>query len=95
MKGRQNFLIDFQHPDPIGAGFSLDGISRLEKSFQSQINAGLHPGAQLVVLRHGKVIVDLAAGSANLKKGGLSPGPPSSPCSPAPSLSLLSVSTNW
>ena len=69
MKDGQNFPIDFQHPDPIGAGFSPDGISRLEKSFQSQINAGLHPGAQLVVLRHGKVIVDLAAGSANLKKG--------------------------
>lgn len=60
--------IEFRHPDPTGAGFSEEGILHLKETFHEQIRAGLHPGAQLVVLRHGIVVVDLAAGIANLRK---------------------------
>ena len=43
-----------------GGGFS--GVQRL---FGEQIAAGLHDGAQLVVMQHGRVVLDLAGGVAH------------------------------
>ncbi|MEW5869676.1 MAG: serine hydrolase domain-containing protein [Chloroflexota bacterium] len=42
--------------------------AKLEQVFREQIAAGLHPGAQLVVVRQGRVVFDSAAGMANLKR---------------------------
>lgn len=60
--------IDFapaaQQPDQ-SAKFAA---AKLEQVFHEQIAAGLHPGAQLVVLRQGRVVFDAAAGIANLRR---------------------------
>ncbi|MEW6716686.1 MAG: serine hydrolase domain-containing protein [Chloroflexota bacterium] len=52
---------------PESVGLSSEGIERLVTLFHQQIEQGLHPGAQLVVLRHGNVVVDLAEGLMNLR----------------------------
>jgi len=45
-----------------------DGIANLVAIFERQIQEGLHPGAQLVVLRHGRVVVDRSAGWADVSR---------------------------
>lgn len=61
--------LDFDQPaDPVRAGFDEAGARAVERIFRDQIAAGLHPGAQIVVLRRGRVVVDLAAGLANLRR---------------------------
>lgn len=52
---------------PEEAGMSPQGVQQIVRVFEQQLERGLHPGAQLVVLRHGRVIVDLARGIANLR----------------------------
>lgn len=49
-------------------GMSQAGVRRIEEVFEEQLDRGLHPGAQLVVLRHGQVVVDLAAGLADVRR---------------------------
>jgi CubicO group peptidase (beta-lactamase class C family) len=48
------------------AGVNPEAVQGVKKIFLRQIREGLHPGAQLVVLRSGKVVLDLAEGIANL-----------------------------
>lgn len=55
--------IDFsQSVDPAQVDLLPEKISQLRARFNTQIESGLHPGAQLVVLRHGQVVVDLFGG---------------------------------
>ncbi len=54
--------IDFLNPSSFGE------MQKLREGFEQQIQAGLHPGAQWVVLRHGQVLFDSAAGLANTRK---------------------------
>lgn len=42
---------------------------RIAQVFTGQLERGLHPGAQLVVRQHGQTLLDLAQGTANLKRG--------------------------
>ncbi len=59
--------ITYRFPvDPASAGMSAAGVRRINEIFDSQLARGLHPGAQLVVLRHGQVVVDRAAGLASI-----------------------------
>jgi CubicO group peptidase (beta-lactamase class C family) len=51
------------------AGISIAGIERVKRIFYRQMEEGQHPGAQLVVLRFGQVVVDLASGLADLRTG--------------------------
>jgi len=44
------------------------GVRRIGEVFDGQLAAGMHPGAQLVVLRHGQVVVDRAAGWADVRR---------------------------
>ncbi|HEX9617689.1 MAG TPA: serine hydrolase domain-containing protein, partial [Anaerolineales bacterium] len=54
---------------PAPAGMSTAGIQQVKRVFQRQISEGQHPGAQLVVLRFGQVVLDLADGFADLRHG--------------------------
>ena len=49
-------------------GISSDGVKNIITVFERQIDDELHPGAQLVVLRNGHVIVDLYGGYSDLGK---------------------------
>jgi CubicO group peptidase (beta-lactamase class C family) len=51
---------------PASVGMSDASVRRIMATFEGQLARGLHPGAQMVVLRHGQVVVDRAAGIANL-----------------------------
>jgi CubicO group peptidase (beta-lactamase class C family) len=53
---------------PSSVGMSLSGVRRINETFDQMLADGLHPGAQLVVLRHGQVVVDRAAGWANIAR---------------------------
>jgi len=57
--------IDFsQEVRPKDAGFTREGVGRLTSLFEDQVNLqNLHPSAQMVILRHGKVVMDRAIGS--------------------------------
>jgi CubicO group peptidase (beta-lactamase class C family) len=55
--------------DPAGLGLSAAGLARVAAIFERQVADGLHPGAQLVVLRRGQVALDRAVGVANIKSG--------------------------
>ena len=61
--------LDFERGDPPAlAGMTAAGVERISAIFDAQIARRLHPGAQLVVLRHGRVAVDRAAGIADVKR---------------------------
>ena len=53
---------------PASIGMSQAGVRRIVEIFEEQLGRGLHPGAQLVVLRHGQVAVDRAAGLADVRR---------------------------
>lgn len=53
---------------PDEAVVSKEGRQVITRTFYEQFGRGLHPGAQLVVLRHGQVVVDLAHGIANMRR---------------------------
>ncbi len=56
---------DFEHPvDGLEVGLNPEKLDRLRQVFVDQIDRQkLHPAAQLVVLRHGRVVLDLAHGT--------------------------------
>jgi CubicO group peptidase (beta-lactamase class C family) len=61
--------IDFNsRAAPEAVGMSAAGVQRIAEVFDGQIRQGLHPGAQLVVLRHGQVVIDQAAGLADVRR---------------------------
>jgi CubicO group peptidase (beta-lactamase class C family) len=63
------FGVDFNaEAKPGSIGLNPDGIRQVVEIFDRQIAHGMHPGAQLVVLRHGQVGLDRAAGLANLNR---------------------------
>lgn len=60
--------LDFMRPAaPAEVGMTEHGLQRICEVFADQIARGLHPGAQLVVLRRGRVAVDLAGGWASAR----------------------------
>jgi CubicO group peptidase (beta-lactamase class C family) len=62
-------------PDLACLGISVSGKQRVKQVFDAQLNQGLHPGAQMVVLRWGQVILDLSEGFTRKdKKVPISPG---------------------
>lgn len=69
--------LDFNTPTPpANVSINPQGLSQLEQLFYHQIDVEhLHPAAQLVVTRHGKVVLDLAYGQS---RGG-SPVTPDTP----------------
>ncbi|UCF29119.1 MAG: beta-lactamase family protein, partial [Chloroflexota bacterium] len=54
--------------DLSGSGVTEDSVKRISEVFDRQIKAGLHPGAQLVVLKNGRVIVDQYGGYTDTRK---------------------------
>lgn len=57
--------IDFsQESDPASAGMTAEGIRALNRIFDGMYAEGLHPAAQMVVLRRGRVVYDRAIGAA-------------------------------
>jgi CubicO group peptidase (beta-lactamase class C family) len=54
---------------PKTVGMSDSGVQHIVEIFNRQLADGLHPGAQLVVLRHGQVVVDRFGGLANTARG--------------------------
>lgn len=56
--------IDFTAPDPATAGLTPSGAAAIRAVLERQFADGLMPAAQLVVLRHGRLAVDLAIGAA-------------------------------
>ncbi|MBI3158439.1 MAG: beta-lactamase family protein [Chloroflexi bacterium] len=59
--------LDFSAPDPAAAGLAPEGAARIRQVFERQYAQGLMPAAQLVVLRRGRLAVDLAIGAARSK----------------------------
>lgn len=51
---------------PETAGMSPHGVQAVVAVFDGMLARGLHPGAQLVVLRHGRVVIDRAGGATRL-----------------------------
>jgi len=49
-------------------GMSLNGVKRISKVFENQIQEGINPGAQLVVMRNGQLILERCGGYADTKK---------------------------
>lgn len=67
--------IDYsQEPNPAAAGMTAEGIRSLGSIFEGMYADGLHPAAQMVVLRRGQVAFDRAIGEAR--------GRPVSPTTP-------------
>lgn len=63
--------LDFERvAAPAEAGMTESGIQRIRAVFADQLARGLHPGAQLVVLRQGRVAVDLAGGWGRVRPRG-------------------------
>lgn len=54
--------------NPELVGMDITGVKKLVDVFNSQITKGLHFGAQLVMVRHGQVVLDRVAGFANVRK---------------------------
>ncbi len=62
-------LVYAGQPETPPAGLSAAKVARVVEIFERQLASGLQPGAQLVVLRRGQVVVDLAAGLAQVGRG--------------------------
>ena len=61
--------IDFSRcARPEEAGMNPLGVQHILQVYEEQFKRGRHPGAQLVVLHRGRVIVDRADGIANLRR---------------------------
>jgi CubicO group peptidase (beta-lactamase class C family) len=61
--------LDFSHEvPPESVGMNPAAIGNLAHIFERQIAEGQHPGAQFVVLRHGQVVLDRAAGVADVRR---------------------------
>jgi CubicO group peptidase (beta-lactamase class C family) len=58
--------LDFSHSiSPEEAGVDPAALSRLDQLFHAQITGGLHPAAQMVVIKDGQVLFDQAVGQFN------------------------------
>jgi CubicO group peptidase (beta-lactamase class C family) len=70
--------IEFNHEENgIVTGFSLEGVKRISRVFDRQVKSGHHPGAQLVVIRNGRVVLDRWGGySDSVKKRFVTPETP-------------------
>ena len=55
--------------DPATIDMNGGRVRQIIEIFYRQLADGLHPGAQLVVLRHGQVVVDRFGGMANTARG--------------------------
>lgn len=64
MNSRPDFSIV---ADPAEVEMRPEAVEILAKVFESQVGLGLHPAAQMVVLRRGKVVFDGAIGTAHGK----------------------------
>lgn len=53
---------------PAAVGMRIAGVHHIVELFNRFLIEGWHPGAQLVVLRHGQVVVDRAAGLADVRR---------------------------
>src|SRR5262245_61739589 len=53
-----------ERADPARAGMDPERVARVIQKFRSQQEAGVFPGGQLVVRRHGVLAVDEAVGTA-------------------------------
>jgi CubicO group peptidase (beta-lactamase class C family) len=61
--------LDFSHETPPErVGMNAAAVRQLAATFERQVAEGQHPGAQLVVLRHGQVVLDRAVGIANTRR---------------------------
>ncbi|MBN2148813.1 MAG: beta-lactamase family protein [Anaerolineales bacterium] len=70
--------IDYTQPtDPGEVNLSPSGVDAVRRCFEDMLQRDLHPGAQLVLLRHGRPVLDLAQGIAHL--GRKQPVTPDSP----------------
>jgi CubicO group peptidase (beta-lactamase class C family) len=59
--------MDFAHlTAPQSAGMDPTLIAEIQRTVRTQVADGLTPGTQVVVARHGQVVVDLALGTARL-----------------------------
>jgi CubicO group peptidase (beta-lactamase class C family) len=68
--------IDFaQEVNPAAVGMSPEGVEAVLATLHSQLERGLQIGAQLVVLRHGRVVVDRALGLARRRAWPFPPMP--------------------
>ncbi len=54
---------------PESVGMTSKGLERVEALFNEQIEQGLHPGAAMAVYRHGKLVLDLHGGMADVEAG--------------------------
>jgi CubicO group peptidase (beta-lactamase class C family) len=52
----------WQEVDPASVGMSRAGVQEIERRFEAQFARGLHYAAQLVVVRHGRVVLDRTIG---------------------------------
>jgi len=62
-------VFDGREVEPAEVGMNAAGVGKIAQVFAGQIADGLQHGAQLVLLRHGRVVLDRAAGVANIKSG--------------------------
>ena len=85
--------IDFDRPcNPEEVGFSGDGVNELRRIFHQQLIDQKHPGAQFVLIRHGRVILELASGWADRgKRVSVSPATPFLVFSIAKSITAMCV----
>ena len=65
-----NTVLDFSREvAPADAGLSESGVAGILAEFEGQWQRGLHPAAQLVVVRRGRVLLDRAVGRADVRSG--------------------------
>ena len=54
---------------PESVGMNSQGLERVKALFHEQIDRGLHPGAAMAVYRHGRLVLDLYGGMADVESG--------------------------
>lgn len=56
-------------PSPEAAGMTASGLQAVERLFDAQLARGWHPGAHLLVIRRGQIVIDRFAGLADPRRG--------------------------
>lgn len=80
--------LDFSHlTDPTEGGLIPAQVAALEQVFRQQVEDGLHPGAQLLVARHGRVVVNAVAGYADRRQ--------TRPVTPHTRFMAMSIGKSW
>ena len=54
---------------PESVGMNSQGLEKVKSLFNEQIEQGLHPGAAMAVYRHGKPVLDIYGGMADVESG--------------------------